>query len=151
MYQVSFDTCCADLYRQDSLHRDAPGDVCERCLFSTVHARLASHCNQSAEFQPRTSLDVHRGDTQLRVQIHTRTYAYTQELTHTHTNFSSRPPRRHATAGTHTHTHTNTGYICTYLHIYIYTYIYMGKRVFITNVKGTFLGMSESEEASKRR
>jgi len=25
------------------------------------------------------------------------------------------------------------------------------KRVFITNVKGTFLGMSESEEASKRR
>jgi hypothetical protein len=26
-----------------------------------------------------------------------------------------------------------------------------GKRVFITNVKGTFLGMSESEEASKRR
>jgi hypothetical protein len=24
-------------------------------------------------------------------------------------------------------------------------------RVFITNVKGTFLGMSESEEASKRR
>jgi len=24
------------------------------------------------------------------------------------------------------------------------------KRVFITNVKGTFLGMSESEEASKR-
>ncbi len=27
----------------------------------------------------------------------------------------------------------------------------LGKRVFITNVKGTFLGMSESEEASKRR
>ena len=27
----------------------------------------------------------------------------------------------------------------------------MGVRVFITNVKGTFLGMSESEEASKRR
>jgi hypothetical protein len=26
-----------------------------------------------------------------------------------------------------------------------------GKRVFITNVKGTFFGMSESEEASKRR
>ncbi len=26
-----------------------------------------------------------------------------------------------------------------------------GMRVFITNVKGTFLGMSESEEASKRR
>ena len=26
-----------------------------------------------------------------------------------------------------------------------------GERVFITNVKGTFLGMSESEEASKRR
>ena len=26
-----------------------------------------------------------------------------------------------------------------------------GTRVFITNVKGTFLGMSESEEASKRR
>ncbi len=26
-----------------------------------------------------------------------------------------------------------------------------GVRVFITNVKGTFLGMSESEEASKRR
>jgi hypothetical protein len=26
-----------------------------------------------------------------------------------------------------------------------------GNRVFITNVKGTFLGMSESEEASKRR
>ena len=26
-----------------------------------------------------------------------------------------------------------------------------GKRVFITHVKGTFLGMSESEEASKRR
>ncbi len=26
-----------------------------------------------------------------------------------------------------------------------------GKWVFITNVKGTFLGMSESEEASKRR
>ena len=25
------------------------------------------------------------------------------------------------------------------------------KRVFITNVKGTFFGMSESEEASKRR
>ena len=25
------------------------------------------------------------------------------------------------------------------------------KRMFITNVKGTFLGMSESEEASKRR
>ena len=25
------------------------------------------------------------------------------------------------------------------------------KRVFITNVKGTFLGMSESEESSKRR
>ena len=25
------------------------------------------------------------------------------------------------------------------------------ERVFITNVKGTFLGMSESEEASKRR
>ncbi len=25
------------------------------------------------------------------------------------------------------------------------------KRVFITDVKGTFLGMSESEEASKRR
>ena len=25
------------------------------------------------------------------------------------------------------------------------------KRVFITNVKGTFLGMSESEEASRRR
>jgi hypothetical protein len=28
---------------------------------------------------------------------------------------------------------------------------YLSKRVFITNVKGTFLGMSESEEASKRR
>ena len=27
----------------------------------------------------------------------------------------------------------------------------VGNRVFITNVKGTFLGMSESEEASKRR
>jgi hypothetical protein len=27
----------------------------------------------------------------------------------------------------------------------------LGMRVFITNVKGTFLGMSESEEASKRR
>jgi hypothetical protein len=27
----------------------------------------------------------------------------------------------------------------------------LSKRVFITNVKGTFLGMSESEEASKRR
>ena len=27
----------------------------------------------------------------------------------------------------------------------------LGVRVFITNVKGTFLGMSESEEASKRR
>jgi len=27
----------------------------------------------------------------------------------------------------------------------------VSKRVFITNVKGTFLGMSESEEASKRR
>ena len=27
----------------------------------------------------------------------------------------------------------------------------VGKRVFITDVKGTFLGMSESEEASKRR
>jgi ascorbate-specific PTS system EIIC-type component UlaA len=26
-----------------------------------------------------------------------------------------------------------------------------GIRVFITNVKGTFFGMSESEEASKRR
>ncbi len=26
-----------------------------------------------------------------------------------------------------------------------------GKRVFITNVKATFFGMSESEEASKRR
>jgi len=33
---------------------------------------------------------------------------------------------------------------------YIYTHI-QSKRVFITNVKGTFLGMSESEEASKRR
>ncbi len=29
--------------------------------------------------------------------------------------------------------------------------ILRGERVFITNVKGTFLGMSESEEASKRR
>ena len=28
---------------------------------------------------------------------------------------------------------------------------YAVKRVFITNVKGTFFGMSESEEASKRR
>ena len=28
---------------------------------------------------------------------------------------------------------------------------YRSKRVFITNVKGTFFGMSESEEASKRR
>jgi hypothetical protein len=28
---------------------------------------------------------------------------------------------------------------------------FMCKGVFITNVKGTFLGMSESEEASKRR
>ena len=27
----------------------------------------------------------------------------------------------------------------------------LDERVFITNVKGTFLGMSESEEASKRR
>ena len=30
-------------------------------------------------------------------------------------------------------------------------YTNMCKRVFITNVKGTFFGMSESEEASKRR
>ena len=28
---------------------------------------------------------------------------------------------------------------------------FRGTRVFITNVKGTFFGMSESEEASKRR
>jgi hypothetical protein len=31
------------------------------------------------------------------------------------------------------------------------TGLYQCKRVFITNVKGTFFGMSESEEASKRR
>ncbi len=31
------------------------------------------------------------------------------------------------------------------------TGIHLCKRVFITNVKGTFFGMSESEEASKRR
>jgi len=37
---------------------------------------------------------------------------------------------------THTHTHTHTHFCI---------------RVFITNVKGTFFGMSESEEASKRR
>ena len=30
-------------------------------------------------------------------------------------------------------------------------FVQRGKRVFITNVKGTFLGMSESEETSKRR
>ncbi len=42
-------------------------------------------------------------------------------------------------------------YIYIYIYIYMYIYIYTGKRVFITNVKGTFLGMSESEEASKRR
>ena len=35
-----------------------------------------------------------------------------------------------------------------YIDIYVYE---RGKRVFITNVKGTFFGMSESEEASKRR
>ena len=33
-----------------------------------------------------------------------------------------------------------------YIDIYVYE---RGKRVFITNVKGTFFGMSESEEASK--
>ena len=39
------------------------------------------------------------------------------------------------------------------LHPYILysTSLIGSKRVFITNVKGTFLGMSESEEASKRR
>jgi hypothetical protein len=30
------------------------------------------------------------------------------------------------------------------------TQVFICKRVFITNVKGTFFGMSESEEASKR-
>ena len=40
-----------------------------------------------------------------------------------------------------------------YIHIRIcILYVhYAVKRVFITNVKGTFFGMSESEEASKRR
>ena len=33
----------------------------------------------------------------------------------------------------------------------IFCFVVWGNRVFITNVKGTFLGMSESEEASKRR
>ena len=84
-------------------------------------------------------------------------YRYTHELTHTHRNLrihtrtSLHVHRGDTQLREHTHTHTNTGYICIYLHIFIYTYIYMGKRVFITNVKGTFLGMSESEEASKRR
>jgi len=32
-----------------------------------------------------------------------------------------------------------------------FKFCFRGMRVFITNVKGTFLGMSESEEASKRR
>jgi hypothetical protein len=43
---------------------------------------------------------------------------------------------------------------CVYVYVinkHYYYYYYRGKRVFITNVKGTFLGMSESEEASKRR
>ena len=39
-----------------------------------------------------------------------------------------------------------------FLHQYIQIHVaLLIERVFITNVKGTFLGMSESEEASKRR
>jgi len=47
--------------------------------------------------------------------------------------------------------------VCVYIDLYKYIdthrsiYIVQCKRVFITNVKGTFFGMSESEEASKRR
>jgi hypothetical protein len=39
----------------------------------------------------------------------------------------------------------------TAVHTVLLSRAHQGKRVFITNVKGTFLGMSESEEASKRR
>ena len=54
------------------------------------------------------------------------------------------------------HVHVRAVYIricILYVHISIcILYVhYAVKRVFITNVKGTFFGMSESEEASKRR
>ncbi len=46
--------------------------------------------------------------------------------------------------------HTNS-YMYPVIRICILYVHYAVKRVFVTNVKGTFFGMSESEEASKRR
>jgi len=60
----------------------------------------------------------------------------------------------HAHKCTHTHYAYEYAMGATAVHTLFSSYahtVYVGKRVFITNVKGTFLGMSESGEASKRR
>ena len=104
---------------------------------------------------------------------HTYTHTHTHTQTHTHTHTHSHThahTHTHTLTHTHTHTRTHTGDLgqtdpCVMkwsercarrpgarsAETLRRVWCIPGKRVFITYVKGTFFGMSESEEASKRR